>query len=349
MDAIGSIKKGKQLYAILKRDIEEGKYKKGEKLPSIRVLAQQYTLSKNTVNAVVGLLVNEGLAVVRDGRGTYVADAKHETRMIGIILMDFCKTPCVELDVLKYIQINLPSNYYLGIVNAANRFDALAEGIQRLKNMGAAGYIVIPPRNAPDTRNAKRAVDLLGCQPTVLINREIEGLDADVFSMNLGKGIDKAFEYLEMGGKRNTCILLHDAKKFLQEEMEAYIRHCRKKSVSPRVEWLIDWNADSQVTGRKLEAVLPEIDSIIGPDMLLEECQDIIHRSGKRIPEELSVIGINNTIHSSMFFPPLTSISYPAERVGRHAITRLVERIEGMDTSPGRVTNFEPELLIRST
>lgn len=48
MDKITSLNKGRQLYDILKSDILEGRYATGDKLPSIRELAQRYGLSKNT-------------------------------------------------------------------------------------------------------------------------------------------------------------------------------------------------------------------------------------------------------------------------------------------------------------
>lgn len=90
MKQIITMGKARQLYEILKNDIAEGKYESDEKLPSIRALADSYGMSKNTVNTAVAMLVNEGLATVREGNGTYVIRTPRKSRMIGVMMFDFC-------------------------------------------------------------------------------------------------------------------------------------------------------------------------------------------------------------------------------------------------------------------
>lgn len=343
------MKTGQKLYEELKSSILSGKYGNGDKLPSIRVLSEETGLGKKAVNSVIRLLEHDGLVMVRGGSGTYVSGSKHEPRMIGVMLMDFCDSYTVEQSILKHIQLNLPSDYYLGIVNVENHFEAFVNGIKRLHGMGAAGYIVVPPKNTPYTQNVGEAIELLNSKPTVLINRPIDGVEADMYSMNLGRGIEKAMEYLSSMGHTRTAVVLHDADKFIMEEMEAYIRCCRNVGTTPSREWLIDYTRDYAVLWEKIKAILPQIDSLILPDMLCANMTDMLRSCGKRIPEEFSIIGINDTIYSRVFYLPLTSISYPAERVGRHAISKVIRRIEGMDQSPHKVVNFDPELIIRNT
>ena len=344
-----TLKKGRQLYDMLKEDIQSGKYSNGDKLPAIRVLSEEYGLSKNTVNSVYALLVKEGLATIRDGSGTYVGGTKHEPRMIGVMLMDFCQSFTVEQAILKHMQLNLPSNYYLGIVNASNSAEAFVNGVKRLHGMGAQGYIIVPPTNITNPHEIAEAITLLNAKPTITISRTLINVNADTYSMNLDRGIEKAMEYLSVSGKNKTAIVLHDTDKFLLEEMEAYIRCCRVLGITPKSEWLIDHTHDMSLLENKLKSILPDIDSIIAPDKICVNCMEILHNCGKKIPEELAVIGINDTMISRVFYPPLTSIVYPAERIGRHAITKLINRIEGMDTSPYKMSNYEPELIIRNT
>ena len=52
MNKIVTVNKAKQFYLILKEQINGGKYQIGDKLPSIRDLAQAYGISKTTVNTV---------------------------------------------------------------------------------------------------------------------------------------------------------------------------------------------------------------------------------------------------------------------------------------------------------
>ena len=349
MDKIVSLNKGKQLYDILKSDILQGKYATGDKLPSIRELAQHYGLSKNTVNTVIAMLVNDGLACVREGNGTYVGQDKRETRMIGVMLLDFAVGMRVEVDILKHIQMNLPANYYLSLMNTADRYDTFCDGLRQLIDMRAAGFLIVPPKGVPKDRELEQAVQLISSRPAVMINRTIEGLNVDAYSMNLAKGVEKAFEYFVTAGRQKTAMILHDSPKFVREEMEAYVKCSRIYNLSPRTDWLIDWSDDIEVIRAKMRVILPQVDSLIAPDNVLVQLNDLIQQSGKEIPREFSIVGINDTALSRMFNPPLSSIVFPVERIGRHAINKLIARIEEREKSPCKLTNFEPELVIRNT
>ncbi len=64
----------KQLYDIFTSKILKGEYRKGEKLPSSRVLADQLNISRNTVTEIYDQLIAEAYLEARKGKGTYVSD-----------------------------------------------------------------------------------------------------------------------------------------------------------------------------------------------------------------------------------------------------------------------------------
>lgn len=349
MKKIVSISKARQLYEMLKEEIVSGKYASGDKLPSIRDLAEQYSLSKNTVNTVVAMLVNDGLAVIHEGNGTYVSSARQQVKMIGVLLFDFRQNMRVDTDILQHIQLCLPRNYYLSLMDTSNRYDVFCEALERMIAMKPEGFLILPPRVRPTEQESQRIRELLAGRPVVMLNRSIEGLQADMYSMNLGRGIEKAFEYLAMSGKQRTAIVLHDDFKFRAEEIEAYRRCCEKLGIHTCAEYEIEWQSDMDDVTRRVGAILPEIDSLICPDEILLGLQPVIYASSKEIPTELSLIGVNDTVNSRLFRPPLTSIAFPVERIGRHAVNKLIGRIEGTCDDPVKQINFEPELIIRNT
>ena len=61
-----------QLAAILRSRIESGELPPGAKMPSIIQLADHYQIARVTAHKGLRVLVDEGLAVVSPGRGTYV-------------------------------------------------------------------------------------------------------------------------------------------------------------------------------------------------------------------------------------------------------------------------------------
>ena len=64
-----------QLAALLRGQIERGELQPGDRLPSQATLVQQYGVARMTAGKALQVLVDEGLAVVVPGMGTYVKPA----------------------------------------------------------------------------------------------------------------------------------------------------------------------------------------------------------------------------------------------------------------------------------
>ncbi|MEY8562797.1 PLP-dependent aminotransferase family protein [Eggerthellaceae bacterium 3-80] len=67
-----------QIYEKIRRDIEEGRYPCGSKLPSIRGLAAELQCSRNTIDAAYSQLVQEGYIESKPGSGYRVLDVAGE-------------------------------------------------------------------------------------------------------------------------------------------------------------------------------------------------------------------------------------------------------------------------------
>lgn len=68
----------RQLADQLRAAIDRGEHEPGEQLPSYRDLAAKYGLAINTVRDAVRLLSQQGLVVVQQGRGAFVAERTEE-------------------------------------------------------------------------------------------------------------------------------------------------------------------------------------------------------------------------------------------------------------------------------
>ena len=62
----------RQVAGILRGQIERGELPPGRRLPSIADLVQEYGIARTTAGKALRLLVDEGLAEVSQGMGTYV-------------------------------------------------------------------------------------------------------------------------------------------------------------------------------------------------------------------------------------------------------------------------------------
>jgi DNA-binding LacI/PurR family transcriptional regulator len=71
-----------------------------------------------------------------------------------------------------------------------------------------------------------------------------------------------------------------------------------------------------------------------------------VRRARLRVPEDVSVVGYDDSAFMSSVEPPLTTVRQPIEAMGRAAVTSLVNQIRGEDAA-GEELLFEPELVVR--
>jgi DNA-binding LacI/PurR family transcriptional regulator len=60
------------------------------------------------------------------------------------------------------------------------------------------------------------------------------------------------------------------------------------------------------------------------------------HRLGMRVPFDLSVVGFDDITMANYTDPPLTTVGVVKEHMGRRAMTRLLELVEGTDSTVKR-------------
>lgn len=73
-----------------------------------------------------------------------------------------------------------------------------------------------------------------------------------------------------------------------------------------------------------------------------------LHEVGRRIPEEISIVGFDDMAEADSFWPPLTTIHQEFEATGRRAVELLLAEIDG-HPEPVRSTIMPMSLVIRSS
>uniref|UniRef100_UPI0029425048 GntR family transcriptional regulator n=1 Tax=Streptococcus orisratti TaxID=114652 RepID=UPI0029425048 len=72
-----------KIHDAIRKEIEEGIWKIGQRLPSERDLADVYEVSRMTLRQAITLLVDEGILERRVGSGTYVSGRRVQEKMRG--------------------------------------------------------------------------------------------------------------------------------------------------------------------------------------------------------------------------------------------------------------------------
>ena len=73
-----------------------------------------------------------------------------------------------------------------------------------------------------------------------------------------------------------------------------------------------------------------------------------VREAGLRIPEDFSIVGVDNNQVSEYIEPALTSVEMPITDLGQMAADMLLDRIKG-DKSPYRMVYLSPRLCSRDS
>lgn len=88
---------------------------------------------------------------------------------------------------------------------------------------------------------------------------------------------------------------------------------------------------------------------ICGNDLIALGMLSPLRAAGLRVPEEVSIVGIDNIDATSVANPPLTTIAKNKPRLGEEAAALLIDRIEGRATGPARHVLLPTELVSRES
>lgn len=81
-------------------------------------------------------------------------------------------------------------------------------------------------------------------------------------------------------------------------------------------------------------------------DILAAGALQAIHEAGLRVPDDVSVIGFDDTL-AAFLAPLLTTVRLPARQLGATAARLVIDQIEGDDATPAQSLALEAEFVLR--
>ncbi|MET1004866.1 MAG: substrate-binding domain-containing protein, partial [Propionibacteriaceae bacterium] len=207
----------------------------------------------------------------------------------------------------------------------------------------AAGVILTATRldDAPIRAAAERI-------PVVCINRAVSGVTSVM--MTTQTAVESAVEHLAALGHRRICYVHGPAISWSDGERSSSWAEAGARlgldvtEVGPYEPSVVGGKAaaDAVLESGATAALAFNDLMAIG---ILQRCSHL----GVRVPDDLSVVGCDDTFGADFCSPPLTTLTVPLLEAGRLATTLLLDKLGASDLSASREATLSAHLTIRSS
>lgn len=351
-------KKYERIVSWVQTEIENGALSRGDKLPSENELMERFRVSRQTVRRAMEELTEKGVVEGRRGSGTYVTvntrryAAGKEIRIA--VMLTYVDT-YIFPSIIKGIESVLSSEgCTLQIAMTDNAVEKERMLLKEfIHTQSVDGIIAETVKSALPNPNMElyREIENMGI-PVLFVNSYYKELDIPHISMDDRKAGYLAAKHLaECGHTRIGGI-------FKADDGQGHLRYAgytdalMEQEIKIRGDQVI-WidSEELRTMGEESAKFLKRLKGctacVCYNDETAYKIVEIFRKAGHRVPEDLSVVGIDNSGLAKFCPVPLTSVENPVEKLGRTAAERMTWKIirnEEMET-----VEFEPQLIMRNS
>ncbi|MDM8212428.1 LacI family DNA-binding transcriptional regulator [Enterococcus hirae] len=240
--------------------------------------------------------------------------------------------------------------YFVVFSNTYEKQEIEQEYVQKLKGQTVDGFIfstgMVGERSKTILQLKKEKY------PFVCLMRDL-GTQIDSFVSNNVKGGYLATKYLLDKGYRNICTVTgRDQLHLYQQRTAGYRQALEEYGVPFRSENV--WSSVEQGIERAGKLMEKKLAAGKLPDAIFAQSDplafDVIiamNQKGLKIPEDIGVIGFDNTYLSSNF--NLTTVAQPLRRLAKDATNYLIDMIEGLARPQNKIREYDVEIVERGT
>jgi len=314
----------------------------GSPLPSEKELSTKYQVSVTTLRRAVDYLENSGYVKRRQGSGTYVMTHSGKRR-IGILVPETEYTEFSRVIAHKLIKA-MNDIGYENTLFLSSGYDFDVNAIKKsLKTLDALVFCNIVP-----TKAQLASFNI----PCLCVG--IEGTaDVPFISFDLCTAIRQQVFHLLDNGYRNIVFLTHHNSQLALDNSLRYYAFrlaLEERGIRFNHGMIQACGLTFQGWQKKVQELLEkyqDVDAVIcSNDEMAISVISLLKNAGKRIPEDIGVVGCNNIMASERQEIPLTTIDFNLDLLAQETIHFLSSRIFDGKASDVLVNSVLPLRLV---
>jgi DNA-binding LacI/PurR family transcriptional regulator len=271
---------------------------------------------------------------------------ERRSRSIGIIVCEIANNFFSQaINGIESIAYN--RGYHVIISQSHESFEREKVTLQHLASRSVDGLLV---SLASETTDLSHFIELHEKGfPIVFFDRITNEIDTHKVVVNNYKGSYEATTHLIKNGYTRIAHITSAPSLYITKERLRGYKEALENNNLPVDETLIQYcHHGGMIYDEVEQAVLTILKGKKRPDALLTagdrlttSCLAALNKAGKKVPDDIAVIGFTNTNLAELFHPALSAIRQPAFEMGQVATELLFQIIE----SKRPVTDFETRVL----
>ena len=349
----------------------DGTYQSNQKISSESELMEEFGVSRHTVRLAIGDLVIEGWLYREQGSGTFCADrtenasqlAGEKSKNIAIIttyISDYI-FPSIIRGAEKHLREN---GFNVSLFSTNNNHETEKNVLETILSRNFDGVIVEPTKSAIANPNINYYLNLENQNiPYIMINSFYDELDPISITLDDEKGgFLQTAHLMELGHKNIVGFFKTDDKQG-SKRMKGYLKAHRDNYITINPNNIISYKTD-EMTTKPLEEFgkVLSLNNIEWPtaiicynDQLAMKLLDTIRERKLKVPDDISIVGFDNSYLANISEVKLTTIQHPKSELGVAAAKLIIDLINDKkgerkkDNHDVESVIFEPTLVVRKS
>ncbi|WP_328746213.1 LacI family transcriptional regulator [Streptomyces sp. NBC_00285] len=194
----------------------------------------------------------------------------------------------------------------------------------------------------------------LGGMPLVLLERGPHQTRFAAVGIDAAAGLEQGIAHLVRAGHRRIGMLDGDRVEAPGPRREAFLAEVRRHGLPVDDSWVV-LSAGHGVAGGEaaMERLLdarPETTAVFGfNDLIAVGAMRAARRRGRRVPEDLAVLGFDGLSLGELVEPALTTLHLDKRRLGRLAVEQVARLRAGEEPLTGAAAWVAPDLIVRAS
>lgn len=331
-------------------------------MPTENDLARKYNASRQTVRKALNLLDNEGYLKKKQGVGTFLKESpKRDTKNVGFIsisLHDY-----IFSDILRGADSVLhEQGYQILLGNSRDSQEREREILNEFMEKEIDGLIIEPAKSAYQYNNLDllEKFDFRGI-PVIVLDSKFEKSDLNYITINDEKGGYLAGKHFIENGHTKIAMIYKGLHKPSLARCEGFQKALNDSGITVRDEYLKEYfNSEFEKKKKFKEEVkkftrdLMNLDEkptgiFCFNDQVAILAKEILNEMGFLVPEDISLIGFDNSNLVKLNNIDITSIDHPKTEAGRKAANIFLENLSRVENKFYENIVFEPQLVKRNS